>query len=148
MADAINSARKKLDFRLWAYVFMPEHVHLLVFPARKEYDIARIRGAIKSPVAKQAIAYLEEHVPAWIPRITRRRGDDVERVFWQSGGGYDRNLVTPRTLLATIDYLHMNPVRRRLVRLAADWKWSRASWFAGKENVPLIPDRIPRDWLE
>ena len=29
----------------------------------------------------------------------------------ESGGGYDRNVTEPKTLTATIDYIHMNPVR-------------------------------------
>jgi len=118
LASAIDAARAKLEFHPWAYVFMPEHVHLLVFPCRRQYDLAEIAKAIKSPVAKRAIRYLEEHAPVWIPKITRRRGRKTERLFWQSGGGYDRNLIEPATLLATIEYIHMNPVRRRLVNFA------------------------------
>ena len=35
LADAIDAARMKHCFSLWAYVFMPEHVHLLVNPTVK-----------------------------------------------------------------------------------------------------------------
>jgi putative transposase len=148
LASAIDAARKRFDFQLWAYVFMPDHAHLLVFPRRREYDIAVVRNAIKSPVAKRAIRYLEERAPDWIPRITRRRGQKIERVFWQSGGGYDRNLVEPGTLVTTIEYIHLNPVRRGLANSASDWKWSSAGWFAGKGDGPLLPDPIPPDWLD
>ena len=34
VAKAIATARAELDFDLWAYVFMPEHVHLIVRPRR------------------------------------------------------------------------------------------------------------------
>lgn len=30
--DAIREARSKQSFALWAYVIMPEHVHLLIWP--------------------------------------------------------------------------------------------------------------------
>jgi putative transposase len=30
--EALKAARSQFGFQLWAYVFMPEHVHLLVFP--------------------------------------------------------------------------------------------------------------------
>ncbi|MBD3298896.1 MAG: hypothetical protein GF341_09595, partial [candidate division Zixibacteria bacterium] len=33
--NAIDVARNRHEFALWAYVFMPEHVHLLIHP-RKE----------------------------------------------------------------------------------------------------------------
>jgi putative transposase len=148
LADAIDAARKKFEFQLWAYVFMPNHAHLVVLPSRERDDIAAIRTAIKSPVAKRAIKFLEEREPAWLPRITRRRGQKVERLFWQSGGGYDRNLDQPSTLLGNIDYIHMNPVRRGLAQSATDWKWSSARWFAGRKGTLLLPDPIPPDWLD
>jgi putative transposase len=36
LADAIDEARKRLDFAVWAYVFMPEHVHIIVYPRRAQ----------------------------------------------------------------------------------------------------------------
>ena len=82
-----------------------------------------------------------------MPRITRRRGDDTERLFWQSGGGYDRNITEPKTLMQVIEYIHLNPVRRGLVERADQWKWSSAAWFLGTGTPPLIPDRIPTEWV-
>jgi REP-associated tyrosine transposase len=115
LAEAIEDARLEWNFALWAYVFMPEHVHLLLYPRDKEYDIASIRDAIKSPVGRKGIKYIEEQAPHWLPRVTRKRGKKTERLFWQSGGGYDRNAIEPGTLIEMIDYIHMNPVRRGLV---------------------------------
>ena len=147
LAQAIDEARTELRFDLWAYVFMPEHAHLVVHPREHVYDIADIRKAIKSPVASRAIRFLEEEAPEWVPRITRRRGDDTERLFWQSGGGYDRNITEPKTLMQVIEYIHLNPVRRGLVERADQWKWSSAAWFLGTGTPPLIPDRIPTEWV-
>jgi len=55
LADAVNKARTKHDFHLWAYVFMPEHVHLLVYPKKPAYDIRAILKTIKQPVGRKAI---------------------------------------------------------------------------------------------
>jgi putative transposase len=79
-------------------------------------------------------------------KITRRRGTRTERVFWQTGGGYDRNITCGKTLLQMIEYLHMNPVRRELVEQARDWKWSIAMAFEGEQS-PIAVDPIPWDWL-
>lgn len=148
LAEAINEARAELSFDLWAFVFKPEHVHLIVYPRLRVYDIAEIRKAIKAPVARKAIDYLKVNAPEWLPKISRRRGNDIEHLFWQSGGGFDRNADHPKTVRNMIDYLHLNPVRRGLVERATDWKWSNAAWFAGLAGCNLIPDRIPIDWLE
>ena len=66
----------------------------------------------------------------------------MEHLFWQSGGGYDRNIKTPKTLLAMIDYVHNNPVRRGLVKRAVDWHWSSAAYYAGIGESPIPLDAI------
>lgn len=140
LADAIDAARKELDFALWAYVFMPEHVHLLIYPRRVPYEIQVIRQQIKEPVGRDAVECMRVHAPHWLPRITVRRGNRVERRFWQAGGGFDRNAWDPHTVLAMIEYIHNNPVRRGLVSRPEDWKWSSAGWLERKNS--LRPDPI------
>jgi putative transposase len=140
LADALDQSRQELQFCVWAYVLMPEHVHLIVFPQQERYDISTILNAIKQPVARTAVRYLSVHAPAWLPKITVQRGRRQERRFWQAGGGFDRNVFEPETLFAMIDYIHANPVRRGLVERAEDWKWSSAGWREGKNT--LRPDVI------
>jgi putative transposase len=126
---------------------MPEHVHLLIYPRSEAFDIAVIRRAIKEPVGRQAFTYLRAHRRDWLPRLTRKRGKRVEHLFWQSGGGYDRNIDNGRTLQAEIHYMHLNPVRRSLVERATDWKWSSAAWYELRQPGPLEIDSVPGDWL-
>lgn len=58
LVESIERARKSLEFDVWAWVFMPDHVHLVVHPRRPAYDVAAIRRQIKEPVARQALAWL------------------------------------------------------------------------------------------
>jgi putative transposase len=140
LTAAIHQARQACDFALRSYVFMPEHVHLVINPKKPAYEIRIILQKIKEPVGRQAVTRLQESAPEWLERITVRRGQRLERRFWQAGGGYDRNVFEPHTLLAMIQYIHPNPVRRGLVKRAQDWKWSSAGWREGKN--PLQPDPI------
>jgi len=61
--------------------------------------------------------------------------------FWQRGGGYDRNISSVKELLEKIGYIHLNPIRRKLVGLPEDWQWS--SFRAWHDNVdePLTIDK-------
>ena len=149
LVQAIEVARRQLNFDLWAYVFMPDHVHLLLYPHTPVYDIGRILESIKRPIGIRAIAYLEERQSSWLARLTRRRGTRTERLFWQSGGGYDRNITSPRTLLAAIDYIHLNPVRKGLVEQAADWQWSSARYeglsYGSNLRIPKL-ERLPAEF--
>jgi putative transposase len=139
--EAVKQARDEWPVDLWAWVIMPEHVHLLVAPRESDVKIGHFQGTIKERVARQAIRWMELNAPQWIPRITVREGRTTRRRFWQPGGGYDRNVEKLETLQSMIDYFHLNPVRRGLVDRAVDWEWSSARWYAGMNPVHLPMDR-------
>ena len=141
LVEAIAEAGDRERFDLWAYVIMPEHVHILICPREPGYKIARILWRIKRPVGRLAIAYLLTHAPSYLNKLTVTRGDGTrEKRFWQAGGGYDRNVTEPTTLAKVIEYIHLNPVRRGLVERPEDWAWSSARWYAGFRPVPLEMD--------
>jgi putative transposase len=146
LAEAIEAARVQHDFDVWAFVFMPEHAHLIVRPRQPEYRMSAILSGLKLPVGRRAVAYLISQQSPWLAKITRRRRGREERLFWQSGGGYDRNITCGKTLLQMIDYLHHNPVQRGLVERACEWRWSSAAHYEGGES-PIAIDRIPPEWL-
>jgi len=140
------AAKVQHDFSVWAYVFMPEHVHMIVYPRRRKYDVAEIKQAIKEPVGRRAVDFLRAEFPQWLARIAVKKRDRTRYHFWQKGGGYDRNITESTTLMEMIHYIHMNPVRRELVERASDWKWSSAAWFQGVGESPVALDKIPPDW--
>lgn len=148
LAQAIDEGRRRWDFDLWAYVFIPEHVHLIVRPRGTDTLVSAILKAIKQPVGRRAFLYLDALASDWLPRLTRKRNGRVERLFWQPGGGYDRNLLEPRTLAASLTYIHLNPVRRGLVERAHEWRWSSAGWYEGGPRNDLRPDPIPPEWCD
>ena len=140
LCEALDEARAECGFPLWAYVIMPEHVHLLVYPGDAPEKMPRFLQAVKEPVARKAIRHLKANAPEWLARITVREGARVRHRFWQPGGGYDRNITSTQALRAAIEYIHANPVRRGLVARAADWEWSSARWYAGLRPVKLEMD--------
>jgi hypothetical protein len=44
LAESINSARKELDFALWAFVFMPEHMHFCLSSQANSLDRRHSKG--------------------------------------------------------------------------------------------------------
>jgi len=137
LTEAVASARVQHDFSLWAYVFMPEHVHLLICPNGRDYSISRILQGIKQPVGRKVIRFCQDHSPTglkWLATGQRRR----QYRFWQEGGGYDRNISLDQTLVSMVRYIHANPVRRELVGHPLDWRWSSArTWQGMKGELPI-----------
>ncbi len=139
--EALQDARQEWPVDLWAWVLMPEHVHLLVAPREPNVAIGEFQGAVKEQVARMAIRWLEENASEWIPRITVKEGSRTRRRFWQPGGGFDRNVEKLDTLQLMIEYIHLNPVRRGLAQRAIAWEWSSARWYAGIVPVHIEMDR-------
>ncbi len=144
LVDSISNARRKHDFDLWAYVFMPNHVHLILCPRREQYSISTILQAIKQPVARKAIQYLKTSNPAGLRLLAT--GQQIRPYeFWQKGGGYDRNIVNVETLIEAVRYIHNNPVRKGLVETPDQWRYSSASaWDSDRPGpIPIDHDSFP-----
>ncbi|MEI6501745.1 MAG: hypothetical protein WCP21_12060 [Armatimonadota bacterium] len=144
LGEDIVRAREQHAFDLWGYVFMPEHVHLLLWPREKEYSLSRIRTAIKRPVAYKAIRYLKTTQSPLLDRLTSQDGGElVQHSLWQAGGGYDRNLSSPKAIHEALDYMHHNPVRRGLVSEAGQWQWSSQSEWWGPGGPIAVDKTLP-----
>lgn len=141
LIDALQAARQKHKFDLWAWVIMPEHVHLLLWPRLRKYNTKSIVADIKRPVGQKAIAWLKGNNARFLEQLTVRTRGRTYRRFWQAGPGQDRNVFDPKTAHEIVEYIHNNPVRRGLVARAEDWPWSSAADWAGMENIILRVDR-------
>ncbi len=139
LVDAILAAKAKHVFDLWAYVFMPDHVHLIIYPQQESYSIPTILHAIKRPVSRRAIAYLKSENPDGLRLLATGAQRDPYR-FWQKGGGYDRNIRKLSTIMEMIRYIHNNPVRKNLVALPDQWHYSSAADWQKTGHGPLPID--------
>jgi len=141
IVDAIGLSRERNPFDLWAWVIMPEHVHLALYPLQ-ETKIAAILKTLKQSVSKRAINWLKENSPDYLPTIedVQPNGKRTYR-FWQRGGGYDRNLRSVRDIHEKILYIHQNPVVRGLAPRSTDYRWSSAKAWETGVNDPLSIDR-------
>ncbi len=142
LAVSIDAAREIEGFDLWAYVFMPEHVHLLIHPRTEDYEIAKILRRIKEPVAREVLARWRQSVPDHMRQAADTTDGPVTHRFWQPGGGFDRNVHDIEVISKAIDYIEWNPVRRGLIGDPIDWKWSSAGARAGRADVALRIEEV------
>ena len=140
LAAALNSACLEERFQLIAFVFMPEHVHLLVLPQTSEAKVSRLLARSKQPVSKQIREILEARHSSRLDELTvqERPGKCCFR-FWQQGAGFDRNLFSPNAIASSIEYIHTNPVKRGLCQRSTDFKWSSARFYLQNMVDPDLP---------
>jgi len=139
LVDSIISSREKHGFDIWAYVFMPNHVHLLICPKMADYSISDILLSIKQPVSRKAVNYLKNNKRDGLKYLATAQIHKPYR-FWQKGGGYDRNMTKVKTIIDSAHYLHNNPVRKDLVEIADQWHYSSAADWQGTRQGPIPID--------
>jgi len=86
LVESIIRAKSIHQFDLWAYVFMPEHVHLLIWPRNQIYSISEILLSIKQSVSRKALLYLRKYNPQKLKLMETGQKHTLYR-FWQDGGG-------------------------------------------------------------
>jgi len=143
--EVLAEARQKCPFRLFAYVIMPEHVHLVLQPL-PGVSMRTVLWHLKRPMTAKVLAWVRQHEPSFLGRMADiQPSGNVTHRFWQRGGGYDRNLRTASDVHEKIAYNHDNPRRRGLVKRAEDWPWSSAGdWILRRPGPVLIDwDHMP-----
>jgi putative transposase len=130
---------------LWAYVFMPEHVRLLLKPRRKNYDLARFEHDLKLASAKMILHDLRLKSSALLEQLVvdNHSGTNQYRL-WLKGGGHDLNVWTMKKVIEKATYCHGNPVKRGLVKDPARRHWSSFRWIelGARDGEPIRVD----DW--
>lgn len=134
----IDQARRNKQFRLLAYVIMPEHVHLVIQPGEAT-NVGTTIGELKRLAAIDLHQILANRKSAYLPRLTVIRNRTPRFVFWQRRC-YDHNCRTQEALWEKVNYCHNNPVKRKLVAAPDEWKWSSSRWYVGFDDIPLKMD--------
>lgn len=129
LARALNRVRTLHPVYLTAWVFLPDHWHVmcaLTYPV----TISLVMKSMKQSSTRA---------------INRRRGAEGE--LWQARF-FDRALRTVKEYNETAEYIHMNPVRASLVSRPQDWRWSSFNEYAGttsdeqNQRCNLVIDRV------
>jgi putative transposase len=118
----LDGVRQALGFQLLAYAVMPEHAHLLFVTRLETVSHIMHQWKFKSGFAVQR--YRSHSGAFWQPRyfdFICRHGRDVS---------------------AKLDYIHQNPVSRKLVGKPEDWRWSSAAFYLRKGQSAIEPDHV------
>jgi putative transposase len=110
-------------YQLFAWVVMPNHVHLLSLP---RVPVPVLMRWLKGSTARSA------------NRILGRTGQP----FWQDES-YDHYLRRSNQVHRTVAYIEGNPVAAGLVFSAERWPWSSAGWQAKPPAPPNLASPCP-----
>ena len=144
--DFLRNARSAYDFELWAWVIMPNHIHLLVWPKEEAHLISQILHSVKGNTGKHYRRHLLQYSPEMFDNLCVEFKTEKKLKLWQPGGGYDRNMWNAKAVHQAIQYIENNPVRAGFVKRPEQWEWSSA--WARENQSGLIPDQNIPMWLK
>jgi REP-associated tyrosine transposase len=113
---------------VWAWCLMPNHVHLILVPARADGLSAALAAAHRR--------YTWE--------VNQREG--WRGHLWQSR--FASFPLDEAHLHACLRYVELNPVRARLVERPEQWRWSSARGHLGLAPDPLTVPAAARERIE
>ena len=122
--EYLETASLRFSIRIHTYCLMTNHYHLLV-----ETPEANLSRAIQWINVSYAVYF----------NVKRQRSGHLFQ------GRFKALLVDADEYLKHLSrYIHLNPVRAKMVESAADYPWSSYPFFIGKEK---IPQWLAADWL-
>lgn len=115
---ALETAKRRYPFLLYAYAAMPNHIHLLI----------EVRNAPTARIMQSVLT-----------RYSRHFNDRYRRKGHVFQGRYRAIVCERETYLAElVRYIHLNPVRAKLVAKPDDWPWSGHHAYLGLGASELI----------
>jgi len=119
---------------------MPEHIHLLI----TEPEVGTPSTVMQVLKQRTARALLPKKKPS-DPCQRFLFPDALPRIaFWQPRF-YDFNVWTTKKRIEKLRYMHRNPVKRGLVSVPKEWRWSRYRFYFLNETGPV---RINEGWAK
>ncbi len=135
--NALDEARTSCGFLLFAYVFMPDHIHLMTDSPKPPSEVLRY---IKGIISRRVIDYLKEK--GYEKSLQKLQQAEQKRGYRYSLRQHETNvfpLLSENVFMQKVNYIHLNPVRAEIVNDMFDYRWSSARIWQNRrsETEPL-----------
>ena len=145
LVESINYCRAKKGMELYAYCFMPSHIHLL-YRSSNEQPMELLRD-FKKHTAKKILEAIQNNsqesrkeLLLWLfERAGKKKANVSKYQFWQHHN-QPIELWSEKVIKQKIDYIHNNPIELGFVTNAIDWKYSSARNFQDDQTVLEIDE--------
>lgn len=124
LRESFKRAKQVYDFKIYACVILPDHIHMILQPANiKEYP--KIIFAIKYHFSRHLKNNGGIGIPPYISNSKIKKGENGiwQRRYWE------HTIINEKDLYRHLDYIHYNPLKHGYVKMPKDWKFSSFNKF-------------------
>lgn len=131
LKDAIKTVQDNRPFDIVAMVTLPDHLHAVWQLPENDADYSIRWSWLKSEFTRD-----------WLSgggaegKMTSSRRSKRERAVWQRRF-WEHQCKDDGALKRCVDYVHVNPLKHRLVKRVADWPWSTFHRFVKNREYEL-----------
>ena len=129
--ETILDLASRKEIMIYAYVIMPDHIHLLIKPINqgisKTMQLLKGRASRRINIHREAKASPTLHSSKRV--ILPSRGDFSRSTHVWQKGFFDFVILTDKKFREKFNYIHYNPVKRGFVEKAEDYKYSSATGY-------------------
>jgi putative transposase len=127
VADSLTFLNGKYKVQIVGYVFMPNHIHMLMFLEDGKTLSSYMRDFKKFTSVKIRKQLEAEEQYSLVEQMRFIKGAQKLKV-WQDRFD-DFYITNPKSFLIKLNYIHNNPLKRGLAKSAADYKYSSAGYY-------------------
>ena len=140
--DSLEFCRKEKGLRVYAYVIMENHLHLVA----EAPELSKVIQSFKRHTARALIQDLMEKRKEWVLNqlayYKQKHKTESDYQVWQEGV-HPQLILDDAMLRQKVDYIHANPVRRGYVDVAEHWRYSSARCYVPSEIPAMQVDLLP-----
>jgi putative transposase len=142
--DSLQYCRKEKGLKVYGFVFMTNHLHLIISADAEDTKLWQIIRDFKKFTAQKIIQVMQkEENRHWLLDIMKNTGEqnnaNMQYQFWIQNDGAEE-ISSDKFFFQKLNYIHENPIRAGIVDDACGYAWSSAKLYE-KEDFNFI-DRI------
>jgi REP element-mobilizing transposase RayT len=144
--DSLNFYRHQFKCKLFGYVIMLDHLHLLIYPTGESTIVSDFMRDFKrftsGRIARQAEL---EGKTDWVVHF-QEFGEETKRAekkVWQDSF-WEQSIFTDKSMREKLNYIHMNPVRAGMVDEPGKYPYSSFRNYEFNGNTLI---EIDKDWM-
>lgn len=119
IANSLKYCQKNKGLKIYAYVFMLNHIHLIVSAPNLSGFLCDFKKFTSNEIMKNIVA-TEPNILSLFPK------KNGKTKFWQETN-FPKLIETEKFLRQKQEYIQNNPVRKQYVTEPENWYWSSAN---------------------
>jgi putative transposase len=144
LTNALAEAKVSGGIKIYAYVIMPDHYHVITDSQRKASEVLRYVNGIS---ARRVINYLKDNNQ--VSSLNKLRKDEGKNGYKYSLWEHHSNtflITTESMMMQKVNYIHLNPVEGKLVDEPCDYLFS--SFRIWSNRMPHLQEPLAVDFKE